>query len=134
MFQADLREEISQGDLFSRVPFVEGDEESFRRAVLLTHDCQFDKVASEYVLLAWVRPLVDLEVASQGNARSGRIKSAIYVPEGPPVMSESFIDLTRIAPIRKDRLIEIAERERVASMTDEARLALALRIAIFFGR
>ena len=134
MYREALREEISQGDVFSRIPFVEADEENERRVVLLTHDCQFDKPNTIFVLTAWVRALVDLNEGTQANVRAGKVKSSIYLPETEQ-WSECFIDLTHIAPVRKATLIETAAAGgRIASMSDEGRAALAFRIAIFFSR
>lgn len=135
MYRESPRDEVSQGDLFARVPFVEVDLQSTRRAILLTHDCQFDKPRTEFVLCAWIRPLVELTPDSQGNVRAGKTKSALYLPARDPVMSECYVEFARIAPVRKADLLRLSDSGgRIASLTDEGQDALGYRLHLFFSR
>jgi hypothetical protein len=142
MYSEALREQVSQGDLFREVAFarvsVTGDETSVttsrRRAILLTYDCEFDKPRVKSVLIACVRSLSDISKDTQGNIRAGRLRSALYLPAHPPDLPESFVDLYQIVAIDKTEIQRLAnEGQRLASLSDEGRLALQDRIHRFFS-
>jgi len=101
---------------------------------MLTHDCDYDKKSSNYVIFAEIRPLSEVDKGSQGNIRTFRTRHTFYLTEIPDVMEESYVDLRRIDRVHKPVVTHKATNsERIASLTDEAREALQGHIALFFG-
>jgi hypothetical protein len=134
MYESELRDEVSQGDIFTDVPFVQADQVRVRTAILLSHDCVYDKPQVEFVLMAWVRPLDDVAPGNRGNIRTGKVKSAFYLPARAP-LDESFADLYQLASVRKDSIRELdRDGSRVISLTEGAREALRYRIHLSFSR
>ncbi len=97
----------------------------------LNRDCDFDK--SEWVIVAEVRPLDEIEANSQGNIRGLKTRNTFYLPANGS-MPESFVDFRRIDRLAKELiLIFDATERRLSSLNDEAREALQWQIALFFG-
>src|ERR1700722_1974979 len=89
MYLPELRQEISQGDLFDNVSLLAVAEASGNhhltvhlregRAILLTHDCEFDKPGNPWVLVAEVCPLSEIPSGNQGHIRQYRTRNTFYL-------------------------------------------------------
>jgi hypothetical protein len=135
---------VSQGDIFLEVPIthvifgptgeVHTAEVRPVTAAILSRDCDYDKKSSQWVIVAEVRPLVNVAEGSQGNIRQFRTKNTFYLPSIGEHFPESYIDLGKIDRISKPAIVNLAGlQKRVGSLDDESRLALQRQIAIFFG-
>lgn len=144
MYTPELRLEVSQGDVFEVVPLVVISEEpeghnlnvSLRegRAILLTHDCEFDKPNNPWVLVAEVRDLAEISAGSQGHIRQYQTRNTFYLERIGETMPEAYVDFRRLTRLPKRVLTSLTEEgKRVASLNDEARVALQRQVAIFFG-
>lgn len=141
-YSGALRPDVSQGDIFRDVAFVRveatGEEVTTTTArytaLLLTHDCQYDKPLVDFVLMARIRRLDELTGGSQGNVRRYRTTATFYLPELPPELPESFVDFYHIVPVSKAEVARLAAADqRIASLSDLGRLGLQRQIAIYFG-
>lgn len=138
MFLADLRDELSQGDVFRTLPVVDrrpnGTRERDVSAVVLSHDCEIDKPESRFVLVVGIQPGDRIAPDRLGLVRAGRIRSAMHFPGSGP-LAEGFIDFRRLYRVHRDFVDNaMTAGERVASMTDEARDALIAFTMRFFSR
>lgn len=138
MFQPGLRPEISQGDVFETLHAREviggKDEDYVGSAVLLSHDCEFDKPDHAYTLVARVIPIIGAPEPRWDAIRRGRTLNAIHLPAVGTAV-ESFIDLRYIHRLPKDDLrAAVAANGRVASMTDDGRAAIIAYLYRFFTR
>ena len=144
MYLTEPRSEVSQGDLFDSVSLVHVSETGppgeiaadlrAGRAILLTHDCEYDKPANRLVLVAEVRPLSEIPPGSQKPIREYRTRNTFYLEAVAERMPESYVDFRRLTPFPKATLAAQSQAHgRLASLNDEARLALQRQIAIFFG-
>jgi hypothetical protein len=144
MYLPQPREEISQGDVFQNVSLVAVTESADNPgvithlregyAILLTHDCEYDKPANRWVLVAEVRPLAEIPSGSQGHIRQYRTRNTFYLESLEPNLPESYVDFRRLSPLPKSALSSpLRAGNRLVSLNDEARLALQRQIAIFFG-
>ena len=89
MYLPEPRPDISQGDLFDNAPLVlvtqdadaSGLTASLRagRALLLTHDCEYDKPSNPWIAVAEVRPLSEIAAGSQGHVREYRTRNTFYL-------------------------------------------------------
>lgn len=147
-YRGDLREEISQGDIFPDVPVLYAKAHTFDgespaihpdirhvNGILLTHDCEYEKKSSIYI---YVAEIVSLKSAESGQAkyiRDGRVISAFYLPRlalNQQELGECYADLRRISRVDK-RLLDLRKNLRIASLGGDARLALQRSIGVFFG-
>lgn len=144
MYRPTLHPEVSQGDLFDDVPIAyvafPVDAASPQttvqrvRAMLLTHDCDYDKRGTDFVIVAQVLPLSVVDSGSQGHVRTRRTRNTFYLEPMPADGAEAFVDFRRIDRVHKQIVASLAgEGKRMASLTEEARLALQRQIAQFFG-
>ena len=88
MYLHTLRSEISQGDVFENLSLLSiaeiatSTELSVQlrvgRAILLTHDCEYDKPANVSVAIAEVRDLSELSLGNQGHIRQYRTRNTFY--------------------------------------------------------
>jgi hypothetical protein len=142
MYTADLRNEISQGDVFDNFPVVDvkfkslndDPEVSVRRSrvVLLSNDCDYDNCP--YIMVAEARLLTTVAVNHQNTVRNGLSRKTFYLNEKPGLFSESFADFRCIHRVEKKFISEGGSvSPRIASFSDEERLALQRSIAVFFG-
>lgn len=133
------RPQISQGDIFANIPVA---RVKFPEAIpilkeidglLLTHDCEFDKPLSSYVMITEIRTLDELNPTSRGNVRNLKTLNTFYLPSTDTV-PESYLDFRRTYQVDKAFLFDrLSKSLRLRSLTDEARTALQRQIAIFFG-
>lgn len=144
MYLPELRSEISQGDIFDAVPlpYLDISENPNApvpkfdpvRVILLSHDCEYDKPKTRAPLVAQIRLLTEVSQDSYGYLRNNKVISAFYLPALGNVMDESFVDFSRIVPVPKTILqLGSENKNRLASLTDEARAILQDRIGLFFG-
>lgn len=140
MYLAALRGEVSQGDIFDDLPSVYIQQAGLRskvqntRAILLTHDCEYDKPRTETVVVAEVWPLSDVNNSSQGYIRQNRVLSTFYLEAYGDAFPESYVDLRNVSRVEKRLVAERAQiGKRLLCLTDDARLALQRQIALFFG-
>ena len=144
MYLSEPRPEISQGDIFDRAPLVSvaQDADSFAlsvalresRAILLTHDCEYDKPSNPWIVVAEVRPLAEIAADAQGHIRQYRTRNTFYLEGLPDGLPESYVDFRRLTRLPKTALTVSPETTlRLASLDEEARTALQRQIAIFFG-
>ena len=89
MYLPEPRQEISQGDVFDQVALLSVAEATGHgelnvhlregRAILLTHDCEYDKPTNMWVLVAEVRPLFEIPSGNQGHIRQYRTRNTFYL-------------------------------------------------------
>src|SRR5436190_1506794 len=110
MYLALPAEEVSQGDIFDGIPVAYLRHENpsepsadirFVRAILVSHDCEYDKPSNQFVLVAEVRPLTEIPGGSQGNVRHYRTRNTFYLEPLGELMPESYVDFRRIDRIQK---------------------------------
>ena len=141
MYEAVLRPEVSQGDIFANIPRVYVRHEGNKPIVdtpfgiLLTHDCEYDKRTTETVLVAGVWPLADLDKSLQISVRKRQVFSAFYLPASPGQMPEAYVDLRQLSTVEKS-IIEEAHQSmrRLLSLDDDSRLALQQQVVLFLMR
>lgn len=144
-YEQSLRPEISQGDIFSDIAFIDwltypdgrveivGSRPSC--AMLLTFDCEYDKPASppNYILIAKVIPLQNAPLSSQGGIRKERGYSIFYLPASGD-FPESFVDFRQMERVGKRTVTQSEEiGNRVLSLTSPYRRKLRRSLARFFG-
>jgi len=125
VFLNELREEISQGDIFDGIETPQTARPSAGPfpLLLLTNDCDIDRVG-EFAFLLAVRvvPYARIDPGTVGNIRNGTVTKAMPL-EGHPRFGEHFIDFREVHRIPRDAVVSAnADGRRVASMTDDARL------------
>jgi len=142
MYTAELREKISQGDIFDNFPvvdikFVASDAEPEvcmrrSRVMLISNDCDYDNC--RYVMVAETRPLTDIAAKDRDNVRHGRSRKTFYLSGNPSHFPESFTDFRCVHRIAKQFIADGGQfHPRISSLVDMERLALQRSIAIFFG-
>jgi hypothetical protein len=105
-------------------------------AMVLSHDCEIENDRAARTL-AMVRPIGELDESSQRALFSGREDEgwyAIFPLEGQtddPKMARSFVDFRRLTTVRPAVL---AVSTRVASLSEELRLAIARRFNLYLYR
>lgn len=140
MFTDEIREEISQGDIFREMPFAllaaDGTPTARKtHVILLSHDCDYDKPNNPYCLVASVGSLASVPPGSRENIRQYRVINTFYLAGIPRALDESYVDLRLISPIDKRLLVAAdGQSDRVASLSDEAREALQDQLFLFFAR
>jgi hypothetical protein len=104
-----------------------------RPAIVLSHDCELDKEgAKRYVLVAQVRPLVDVPDAHRDSIRHLAQKRALYLPPTDHLPGEYFADFRSVTTLRRH---EVADKlRRVASLNEEGRELLQFQLFRFFVR
>lgn len=140
MYHDGVRDELSQGDIFTdiAVPELEEGGVTTRQisAVLLSHDCEVlnpkQKGRARHALMAEVRPASDAsEDGLWGQIKKGIVWNALPLPPDANG-DESFIDFRRVYRVEKSVLQDAAEAgHRVASLTDVAREAAAYAFLSF---
>ena len=140
MYLPQLRGEVSQGDIFDSLPTVYIQGVGLRpkmrsmRAILLTHDCEYDKPKTTTVLIAEVWPLTDVDPGSRGYIVQNRVLAAFFLEAFADVLPESYVDFRSISRLEKGIVeAQSTEGKRLASLTVEARLALQRQLALFLG-
>lgn len=122
--------EISQGDIFEAVPHHylncsdDGSAEHKRvpgKGILLTHDCDVDKVRVKRWTFCPIVPLQKLEQGAQGDARRNRIFAFFFLPKYGPIEEDSFVDFFQVSSIDKNL---VSKLKRILSLSDEGRRAL----------
>lgn len=144
MYEPELRDEVSQGDVFTGVPiaYISVNDQLQATAtdlvpataMLLTHDCEYDKKKTLYVAVAQILPMSQLDRNQQRFVRELRVLSAFPLPATSSGFEESYVDFRRLDRVNKEVMENLAGRgQRIVSLDDEARLALQRAIAVFFG-
>ena len=139
MFLQELRGEVSQGDVFDSLPIAYVCQEVRRltavstRALLLTYDCEYDKPSTKLVMVAGIFPLSEVPADKRGNVRKNKVFSTFFL-EAFFLLEESFVDFRYMGLLEKAVVTEEAQaRQRLASLSDEAQLALQEQLSAFFG-
>lgn len=141
LYADEIRSEVSQGDLFSEVPIAYVNINAPQKlrvervlAIILTHDCEYDKPNNHYCLVARIRSLDHVPTGSQGNIRNHRTRRAFYLPANSGVIAESYVDLRDIDRVAKATIEDLVRNGcRLASLSEDGRLALQQQLAMFFG-
>lgn len=140
MFLDALADRISQGDVFDDIVTEDGFSEASRqpsRVILLTNDCDIDKRSFDVWLTVRLTPLSSLTGPAKGVAGDilrDRVPAALYVPASRSI-PESFVDYRHIYRVRRDSITEAAASgRRVASMSEDGRVALGRRLIVFLRR
>ena len=144
MYEKALRPQVSQGDVFDQVPITYVSPGSateppvprvvLTRAIVMTHDCEYDKPNCDFVIVAEIRRLDEVAHNSRGNVRERRTRNTFFLDSVPSMMEESFVDFRRLERIHKSIIQGLAgSGHRVVSLTDDARAALQWQVAVFFG-
>ena len=135
----ELRGEVSQGDIFDSLPisYVRQDPRQPGllniSAMLITYDCEYDKLSTKLVLVAGVFPLAEVPADRRGNVRKNKIFSTFYL-EASGSADEAFVDFRYIGLLEKVIVAQEAEAgSRRTSLSDEAQLALQEQLSAFFG-
>jgi len=129
MYLLQLRDEISQGDIFLDVPFssftdinnTQGPQARIRYspAMLLSHSCDFDKANSEFALMAPIDFVSRLGANELSLIRKNKVINALHLAEVPNLLLESYVDFRRLSPIPKVILGNLSNsNKRIASVTD----------------
>jgi hypothetical protein len=85
MYLPALRPQISQGDIFDNLPVARVKYPETVpvlkeiRGMLITHDCEFDKKSSIYVMLTEVRLLKEIESSSRGNIKNFKTLNTFFL-------------------------------------------------------
>ena len=139
MFLQELRGEVSQGDVFDSLPIAYVRQEVRRltalstRALLITYDCEYDKPSTKLVMVAGVFSLSEVPADRRGNVRKNKVFSTFFLEAFFP-LEESFVDFRYMGLLEKAVIAEEAQaRQRLASLNDEAQLALQEQLSAFFG-
>lgn len=139
MYFQELREEVSQGDVFDRLPIayartgVEQLAAIDARAMLVTYDCEFDKPSTKIVLVAGVFPLAEVPADWRGNVRKNKVFSTFYLKDTSE-LAESFVDFRYMGLLEKAIIVKEAQAgRRIISLDDETQLALQEQLSAFFG-
>ena len=127
--QANVREASAIAD--PEDPF--GNALGFRRsAVVLSHDCELDKLSDRpTVLVALVREMRLVHADDQTRIREYDEKRTFFLPQGEYLAEDSFIDFRVITTIRRE---ELENLRRVASLNEDGRVALRAQLFRFFAR
>lgn len=141
MFLPMPREQLSQGDVFEGIEISDlaGNPPTFSaRILLLTNDCDIDKVKTHPVVLGLrVTPMSVLENADRGLAgdvRRDRVPAAMLL-ESCPAFHESFLDFRYVHRVsREDLLSALQKGRRLASMSEDGRMAVLARFYAYFAR
>lgn len=136
IFRLDLEEKLSQGDIFENLEVAEAfaTPPTMRmRVAVLTNSCDLDKQRPTALVVRMV-PLADLPKGPAGDARQGRVARALFLPaEG--AFPDSILDFEAIYRVPRASLIAAMEHgDRIASMTDRGRKALAGWLGYYIGR
>lgn len=143
MYRNGLWDDASQGDVFSNFPISDYTFSNGSRAVfgpvrigpvvLLSNDCDFDN--RKFVLVAELLPLNQaVGVDHRDIVRQYQSRRLFYYSQLKDVLPESCIDFCRIHRVDKRFIVDCSDSHvRIASITEDARLALRRRIGLFFG-
>jgi hypothetical protein len=139
MFLDTLRSEVSQGDIFRNcrvadiVPGANVDRINVTLrttdCMLLSNDCDYDN--KKFVLVGEIAPITRIRLEHRDALRNGQARRLFYLPELPGQLPEGFVQFTDMHRIDKGLLT--ASGGRIVSLSDDGRLALQRRIAIFFS-
>lgn len=140
MFAPSLTTELSQGDIVDDIEITEAfstPPSSLERVVVVTNDCDIDKRSQDILLVARVWPIDRVEEQNKGLAgsiRKGRVAAAMLL--GPhPDLPESFVDFRFLFRVPRDACMEAMNRgRRLASMSEDGRLAVLARLYSYFAR
>jgi hypothetical protein len=102
------------------------------KAMLITHECVLDKGPTQHLTLARVLALASQKSTDYQDAiRDGRNREAFYLPAIADLLEESYVDLRLLTTIER---VHIQTMKRVASLTEEGRLALRMRLILYWTR
>lgn len=144
MYLPELQTEVSQGDIFRDIHYrfiIQDNQNSEPRmssrtlnAMLLTYDCEYDKPQSGFVYVGEIRPLSEISLQTRGNVRNFKVMNAFPLQTNELLNEESYIDFRRILRFDKNMISEYSlNKHRILLLTEDARLALQLHVAMFFG-
>lgn len=127
MFLREIRQEISQGDVFEgiEVTLTARPASNGFPVMLLTNDCDIDRIKEfAFLLAARVVPYAGIDRGTVGNIRNRTTTKAMPL-EGHERFGDYFIDFREIHRIPREAFIAAnGDGRRVASMSDEGRLAV----------
>ena len=129
---------LGQGDLFRDLDLSGTAGELLdlvpNGVLVLDHECQIDKPRTSGVICVGTALITDLHQGVAGHVRSGRIHHTMFLP-GIIDQAEQYADLRFQFRLPKQRLEDaMAQGRRVASMTEEGRLALQESIFRYYAR
>lgn len=138
MYLAELRGEVSQGDIFDSLPtvYIQGvglkPKVQNKRSTMLIYDCEYDKPRTTTVIIAEVWPLSDADPGSRGYIRQNRVFGAFYLEPYLDIIPESYVDFRTISRLEKS-ILEAQKQtgRRLVSLTDDSRLALQQQLSLF---
>jgi hypothetical protein len=97
--------------------------------MVISHSCDFTKLTKNRpdlpILVAPVFQIDQVEDDLRGNAREDRVARYMRLPDEPPTEDVCVVNLALIQPVWGGRLLEA---ERLASIPEDARLAMADRV------
>jgi hypothetical protein len=100
------------------------------RAILLTYDCEIDK-DKRHRTIALVRPMTGLRPEEQEVIRKNGKYACFYLPALDDAQPEGYVDFRRLTTVSPDWL---DKGKRIASLSEQARRKLLLRLFLFFSR
>lgn len=144
MYLAELREEVSQGDIFQDLvyQYITQDAQDpeprilsrVLRAMLLTYDCEYDKRDAAFVYVGELRPLEEISASTRGHVRSRRVLNTFSLETHERLPEEFYVDFRRILRLTKSAVAQSSlSGNRVVSLSDTSRLALQQQMSLFFG-
>jgi hypothetical protein len=144
MYVPALREEVSQGDVFDALVYRYVYQESAEsepkilerriRAMLLSYDCEYDKLDAANVYMGEVRAMAEFDSSTVGNVRKYKVFNVFPLAVAPGLLEETYVDFRRIYRFAKTDIAQAStSRHRLVSLTDVARLALQQQMSLFFG-
>ena len=128
MYLRELRNQLSQGDIFAGIELLDSATPSSplktHNVIVISHTCEILKPSNSIVLVCAIRSLSDIESSNRGHIKNNRIYNAMYL-SAIADLSESFVDFRYTFRINKLSLEEyIHQGRKIASLNDEAQLAL----------
>lgn len=99
-------------------------------ALLINHSCDLDKKNNARVLFAHVASLNDIAADQREHVENQESIARLFLP-GVPSLGHAFADLRVVCTVPRET---INSSNRIASMTDAARLRLHAQILKFFSR
>jgi hypothetical protein len=138
MFLPVLREKLSQGDILTQITLIDSAATTTSpqryNVIVLSHDCEIDKPNNSIIIVCALRNLSEVPSITQEQIRKNKVYRTMYL-ESTKLFPESFVDFRLIFRVNKNFLEECSRQGfRVASLNDEARLALPAYFYMYLTR
>lgn len=130
-------EQLSQGDVLSKVPFIYFEEDGSQRtfaadALVLSTSCHIDQ--KERIVLAPVLPIENF-CGNMKDLKKNTIFDYMYIPDA--IMSEKFIDFEYMNTYSKDliiRGIDLGKVKRIGSLNQLGYYFFIVKLTVYLMR